>query len=247
MAEQIDFSPAYNERRFFGPRVARLRSRESGDISVDDSTVLPAPFNPLLCKDCQYWNDIALISSPDSYFEELLWESRNPNLPLCAGAKIPECLICNAVFVAAKTYINQDNVPDLVVARDGKPKIACNQGPAFGDDEYDRGHRVDYSRSAESRLRVFISIGIFKSENGEVNWDRHETNIIPRLCLRYTKTVHTRLVGVEPWEDTFFDVGVLKSWIRTYGNTCPDQPHTQTNDGTSKSFRNRPWQRSLGH
>lgn len=248
MDEEFDPILTELEQRFFlGPRAVRVRSRESSRASVDDSTVLPVPFNPLLCKACQYWNDLALLASPNSNIREsLLINDALPKIYFHARAKNPDCLICNAVFVAAKNFVNNDMNDDVASNPDiwehgvsiGDVAVACSDGLVFADDEHTRGYRIDYSRSAESRLRAFIRIKIISIELASEGDPVAVATFIPQFSLRYTKTMHTRLLGVESWEDAFFDIDLLGSWIQESETTCPDPSQSRTNIGTSEYFRN---------
>ncbi|KAF8856756.1 hypothetical protein BDZ45DRAFT_745076 [Acephala macrosclerotiorum] len=51
----------------------------------------------------------------------------------------------------------------------------------------------------------------------------------PQFCLNFSKFLFQHLIDVEPWEIPFFDVTLLKLWIRgcdsIHGTKCLDDSH----------------------
>lgn len=173
-------------------------------------------FNPLLCETCQPWNDADVVFSKTTQFA-----TGSVDTPLQKESSRPKCLMCNAVFMAAKATLGWYRKKGTRFAKD---MAARGLGPFSSSDPKNRKYTVDYSQSAESRFPTLMQIHIYTpdlsqlSEEAEVDYPRPgrtmTLEVYARYCLRYSKTVPRRLLGVETFASPYFDIDLLKSWVR---------------------------------
>lgn len=186
---------------------------------------------PLLCERCHIWNDVSLISSWRQLDE--VYEEHAVDIALDATTDTPDCLICKAVYTAATTRLNWERSEGRNLGVGGL-LVARNFGPVFLDNEFSREPRVDYSwRLPETRMRMIIYIKIYT-----LNEQNLVLELAPRFCLRHTKSSSTRLVGIEPWETPFFDISLIKSWIRkcdSFHTLLARHPGHRAGDSSSES------------
>lgn len=201
-----------------------MSNKMAAQIAEDSISPTPQPYSTL-CEKCHTWNDVAFLSFK-SYVEDY-YEAHAVEIHMHGAC--PTCEICAAVYTAAKTRLELERNEGRIYAN---ALLARNLGPLFLDNQFTPGDRVDHSLTGESRLLVVIQISIYELAESSlaqvpstVNNSCHEYKVCkdigyrkvhelaPRFCLRHTKDVPTRLLGVDPWETPFFDVGLLKSWI----------------------------------
>lgn len=190
----------------------------------------PQPLNPLLCDKCQCWNDVGLLCSAltDDEHESRWYDTFDISLHTRPN---PKCLICDAVFAAANARLTweRDQGRDY-----SEPFAASHSGPVFVDDHYSCGYRVPNSRSNEFQLRLIIYVEIKHKGLGVSMLD-----VAPRFCLRFSKTMPTKLLSVDPWESPFFDIGLLKGWIHTCEGIHSDPPLITAHGDAGMSFNDR--------
>ncbi|KAM0420898.1 hypothetical protein ACHAPT_011287 [Fusarium lateritium] len=198
---------------------------------MDRDTVAAATrsTNPLLCDKCQIWDNV------DSYAE--WWDYDYEAFVLLQD--VPDsiqCIICKAAMAAVAARTSQMSIPST------SRVLFRNDGPYFLD--YDTGdpsnaisHRIDTSDPAESVVRLLMGL-VIKLESmiptapTKAGAEDAELRVTPQFCLRYQNSgTHTSLKSVEPWEVPFFDVSLLKQWVRgctkLHGAECKSNIQTQ--------------------
>lgn len=209
-----------------------------------DLTDSPPRPNLSLCENCHIWNDVEFLSSESQYQINDRYEAHTVDIPLCSTC--PDCAICQAVYVAAKTRLEWEQNEGQIHAN---PLVARNIGPLVMGNKSTLEDRSDNSRLGESRLWVAIYIIIYelaepsltrepgtgsslyyKSEVYEKVGYRKLHKLAPRFCLRHTKNIPTHLSAVEPWETPFFDVDLLKSWVSSCERIHSEHPSPTTAD-----------------
>lgn len=162
--------------------------------------------SPRLCEKCQVWNNVALLSSYHQNHKFTDYFS----LPALEESYVPKCLICDAVSAAVRTRLTCEREAGRVVPA---PVRVFNLGPSFLDYKHTLEHRIDYSQPSESKMRMLIRINVADC-----------LFLAPRFCLRHTRTVPPQLFSVDPWESTFFDINLLRTWIRTCEEIHMEKP-----------------------
>lgn len=196
-----------------------------------------------LCEKCHTWNDVEFLSSESQFKINYRYKVHVVDIPLHSAC--PDCAICRAVYVAAKTRLEWQQSegrihPNSLVAR--------NLGPLVMSNKSNVEDRIDNARISESRLLVAIYIIIYElaeSSLTQEHTDNHSSyksevhrniayrklhKLAPRFCLKHTKDIPTHLSGVEPWESPFFNVDLLKSWVCSYERVHSVHPSPATAD-----------------
>lgn len=211
---------------------------------TEDLTESPQRPDLSLCEKCHTWNDVEFLSSESQFQINYRYKMHAVDIPLHSAC--PDCTICRAVYVAAKTRLERQQSegrihPNSLVARNLGPLVMGNKSNLEG--------RIDNARLSESRLLVAIYIIIYElaessltQEPGTDNRSFHKSEVYrniayrklhklaPRFCLRHTKDVPTLLSGVEPWESPFFNVDLLKSWVSSSDRVHSVHPSPATAD-----------------
>ena len=70
-----------------------------------------------------------------------------------------------------------------------------------------------------------LSEDLKSSEEGEVMKKTSQSiSMNPQISLHYSSGDGARLIEIEPWEVSFFDVSLMKTWLRgcedLHGNQC---------------------------
>lgn len=211
---------------------------------IQDLTNSPPRPNLSLCENCHIWNDVEFLSSESQYQINNRYEADAVDIPLCSAC--PDCAICRAVYVAAKTRLDWEQNEGQIHANS---LVARNLGPLVMGIKSTLEDRIDNSRLGESRLWVAIYIIIYElaepsltREPGTGNSSSYKSKVYgnigyrklhklaPRFCLRHTKNIPTHLSAVEPWESPFFDVDLLKSWVSSCERGHSEHPSPTTAD-----------------
>jgi hypothetical protein len=177
--------------------------------------------NSFLCPGCQIWNDVWGFKPERGEFLSLSKISRNTN-----------CLICQSI--AAAVNIRRGESESLKEHPESRV-LVCNNGPFFLDEGYypaQHPTRIYSSSSAETIIRLIMSLelralseDLKSSEEGEVMKKTSQSiSMTPQFSLHYSSGDGGRLIGIEPWEVSFFDVSLMKTWLRgcedLHGNQC---------------------------
>lgn len=219
---------------------------------IEDLTNSPPRPNLSLCENCHTWNHVEFLSSESQYQINNRYEAHAVDIPLCSAC--PDCAICRAVYVAAKTRLEWEQSEGQIHAN---PLVARNLGPLVMGNESTLEDTIDNSRLGESRLLVAIYIIIYELAEPSLNTQepgmgnrlsykceayrnigyRKLYKLAPRFCLRHTKNIPTYLSGVEPWESPFFNVNLLKSWVSSYGCVHSVHPSPTTADNDTRESK----------
>lgn len=201
-----------------------------------------------LCEKCQPWNDVEFLSSEPRFHLLDHYDVHIVDIPLHSAC--PDCAICRAVYVAAKTRLEWEQSEGRIHANS---LVARNLGPLVMGNKSTLEDRIDDSRLGESRLLVTVYIIVYElaesshtQEPGTGNSSFCKPNVYgnipylkydklaPRFCLRHTKKVPTHLSGVEPWETPFFNVDLLKNWVSSSERVHSVQPSPTTADNDTR-------------
>jgi hypothetical protein len=195
-----------------------------------DATTKAAHYNPLLCQECQIWNDTSRLirhfhrKSTGPHLKGRI--DNRSNVLETAGIS---CLVCNAAFAAARARLASSREPNAPCTGTDEVYIVIG-GPILLEDSHSVGRSLDNSQPGQSILRIAIQVRICLPQSDYPNllWMK------PRFCLRYTTSSPVRLVSLEPWDHPFFDIGLLRQWIHTCEDIHEEQAIAPVK-GTSKS------------
>lgn len=184
----------------------------------DDDKQRNRTINPLLCKQCQPWDDVWGFGpqrGPHSNLEDL---SSNT----C-------CMICQAISKAVNSRLKEsqshEQWPETSV-------VVRNDGPFFLDTGYypayhpSREDSTDPTRTA-IRLIMNLQIGVLSKDQSvpeDIDNTASSIAMTPQFCLYYSTGESPCFTHIEPWEVPFFDVPLLRTWLRgcetVHGSQC---------------------------
>lgn len=194
-----------------------------------DATTRAVHYNPLLCQECQIWNDSSRLIR---YHHGGIYEpNTGPNIEARIHnqtnvLEISE-LSRNAVFAAAQARMASSREPNAPCTGTDRIDIEV-VGPILLEDSHSVGRSLDNSQLGQSMLRIAVKVLL------NTPYGRENLIMIPRFCLRYTKSSPVRLLSMESWEHPFFDVGLLRQWVHICEDVHEEQAIAPTK-GTSKS------------
>jgi len=155
------------------------------------------------------------------------------------------CLICRTVRTIVDALLAEH---DLLQAYHTSHIMIRNGGPYFLDEGPRERlgfsfftHRSDLSNPGFIAVRILMGLAIeafpFDVELTSTirKMPSFEVKVTPQIMLRYTyMSLHQRLVSVEPWETSYFDISMLKKWIRacdrSHGQICSGEVKYQTSE-----------------
>ncbi|KAI0119593.1 HET-domain-containing protein [Daldinia grandis] len=192
--------------------------------------------NPLLCSQCQGWNDIELhkSGSPIQNFMSIEELSRNS-----------QCLICQAAL--AVVNIRRPTLSILQSWSDSRILVEV-LGPLYLETGYSNQRELDLSNPNSIPIRLFLRLTVRVPEDElEVINSNHPINILtresinsrekqqtlfttsPQFCLYYSLNNASTLCKIEEWAVPFCNVSVIRSWIQGCetidGNKCIESSH----------------------
>lgn len=175
--------------------------------------------NPLLCSGCQAWNNAG------TFFEQYPKSFTVVQGPL---DNVP-CIVCKAAMEAIAARISHMGIPQTSWV------IFRNDGPFYAQKTR---LRMDTSDPEEGVVRLFMSLRVMEWSSvptlpTEDEIEPTQFEMTPQFRLRFRLTgAHKMLRSVEPWEAPFFDISLLKQWIRDcterHGAACKGKIRTRT-------------------
>ncbi|RSM03519.1 hypothetical protein CDV31_010450 [Fusarium ambrosium] len=196
------------------------------------------PKNPLLCDNCQIWDNV------NSYAE--WWPYPERFDPLQNAPENVQCMICKAAMTAITARVSQMNIPQT------SRVLFRNNGPYFldhdtGDPADSISHRIDTSDPSESVVRLLMGLMVKVEPAASTvtataaQSEQSEFEMTPQFCLRYEHNdPQSSLKSVEPWEVPLFDVSLLKQWLqgcaKIHGAECRRNIETKL-DELPRGFR----------
>ncbi|KAK3328252.1 heterokaryon incompatibility protein-domain-containing protein [Cercophora scortea] len=188
------------------------------------------PRNPLLCQRCQSWNNIETVVQHGSTLANIR--------SLEQLAYNAHCLLCRALVSAVETRRSASQ-PELTNTSSSSWPAAQilvrNHGPFFLDNGIHHHHptahtsaRIDNSEVIQTTVRLLISLEIsFVPEVSMRDWvdgaavttlAASHICITPQFALRFSGVQGSpgppQLISIEPWEVPFFDISLLRTWLR---------------------------------
>lgn len=173
--------------------------------------------NPMLCEQCQPWD--SLMGLTESYG----WNVDGRISSLDELLLHVQCLVCQAVGKVVESELKRHNesLSEPPPAEHARKVAVENHGLFFTDRVVQRtgvySPRIDSSDSRVSKIRLVIDLRILLRDHDSPG-DAAEIRTTPRFCLHYSnknnKKAVSRLVGIEPWETPYFNIAVLRAWIR---------------------------------
>jgi hypothetical protein len=175
--------------------------------------------NPLLCKGCQKWDNV------DFFNEKPVWFFR-PSATLDQLAANPLCMVCTIVKSSVESRLPTVGVSDLTVRIDD-PQPICPVLDLSSKGKTSMLSQVSISDSTEIEVRVLLFLGVqvyskLQTSASKINeptcfW------VQPQVLFVYSKS-NSHLVSVQPWETPFFDIALLREWVRgcadLHGEQC---------------------------
>ncbi|KAI1655573.1 HET-domain-containing protein [Daldinia decipiens] len=202
---------------------------------------LPQLLNPLLCSQCQGWNDIELHKSGSCIQNFVSIEELSRN---------SLCLICQAVL--AVFNIRRHTLSTLQPWPDSRILIEV-LGPLYLDTVSSNQRELDLSNSNNIPIRMFLRLTVrvpkddfeVTSSNRPIDSlskeyptrefvtprEKQQTlfTVTPQFCLYYSLNNTSTLCKIEEWAVPLFNKSVIRSWIRgcdtIHGNKCTEPPH----------------------
>jgi hypothetical protein len=181
--------------------------------------------NPHLCQECQYLNDpLATVDYIGPYV------NGHP-VDLQSLSRRQNCIMCRAVFVAVDGFRQGvASLKELPLHR----ILVKNNGLRFLDDEsiFTPMQRIDMRNPTRKVIRLIMNLHI-GSRTDSKSFCMHPElsalpeslqtlpghfDIPPQFCLVYSQGPQSELVSIEPWEVPYFDVSLLRDWLRDCEN-----------------------------
>lgn len=194
----------------------------SGDIGEKRSPESP---NLLLCRECQIWDDIWAVGVRLRVATSL--EDRSYN---------KDCLVCRIIVQAVST--RRAALPPPQNAWPDSRVSIIERGPFFLDNGvWPTKHesRIDESDPVQIVVRCLVKLSV-RLAKGESPWleASMDFEMSPQLSFIYSRGGTVKLIEVGLWENPFFDVELLKTWLKgceaIHDNRC-------LSDGRSSSSK----------
>jgi len=185
----------------------------------------PQPINPRLCSRCQVWDDV--WSWPYERYAYVSLEELSQN---------SHCIICQAVATVGDTRRRESDSlqhlpPSRILLRSNGPYF-LDRGPGWGNPEPYRkaAHRIHSTDATKLAIKLLIHLDIIihNPDSGlpdDLSTATPTLVVTPQFCLWYSTVEELpHLISIEPWEVDFFDVSLLKTWIKgcekAHGQEC---------------------------
>ena len=182
---------------------------DSDALTVKDLSLENAP-NPLLCNDCQLWDDL-------QRFEP----SQGADISLEKMMTRKGCIVCDVLMKVVTTRLKESPIPEHRTWPSSRISVR-NQGPFYLDSgAYEEGipaHRIDLSDPTAKIVRLLISLEVrllFEvGQNPQSQAEPEKIELTPQFSLRYSMGEDSRLETIKPWDIPYFDVSLLKKWVK---------------------------------
>ncbi|KAK4197348.1 heterokaryon incompatibility protein-domain-containing protein [Triangularia verruculosa] len=180
--------------------------------------------NPNLCERCRGWD--GLWHWPHERQDYVSLEELSQN---------SHCIMCQAIAIVGDTRRRESESlqlfpPSQILIRNDGPYF-LDRGPGSGSREpyLEAQHRIHSSDATTLAINILIYLqfavqsGNLEPLRGISQADSHFA-ISPQFRVHYSKGERPRILGIKPWEARFFDVSLLKTWIKgcetVHGSSC---------------------------
>lgn len=189
-------------------------SRMDSDSSASESHVDIANdkqhepiINPLLCEQCQPWDNIWSFEP-----------QRGAYMSLRELSYHTYCLICRAILTVVNSHRTESESFEKWPA---SRTFVRNDGPFFLDTGYYPAYhpsRVDTSNPTNTAVRLVMNLNIsmLLEDPGspeDINNGASSIDMTPQFCLYFSTSATPHLAHVESWEIPFFDISLLRTWL----------------------------------
>ncbi|KAI1479716.1 HET-domain-containing protein [Daldinia eschscholtzii] len=189
--------------------------------------------NPLLCLQCQDWDDINLHGSGSCIQNKMSVEELSQN---------SQCLICQAALII---FNIRRQAHDVLRSWPDSQIFIEVLGPLYLDAGYTVHRELDLSNQNSIPIHLVLRLTVRIPKDGLEVINKHPSlrftnpgaeqrtlfTITPQFCFYYSFSDTSHLCKIGEWAVPFFDVSTIKSWIRgcdtIHGSKCA-QPPNQT-------------------
>ncbi len=217
--------------------------------TIQSDAVRTATFNPLLCQQCQYLNDPSTTASHNSAYP-----STSSPVDLGELLQKVDCIVCQAISRAVeaqrKGFRNLRDLPaSRIFVRNDGPSFLENRYDFTPDDRYDTHDPRKLVIRAIMNLTItvppetpsesacvsghLVAAPFLPDQDFESSVPGYtepsleefrEYRVTPQYSLVYSPGGQSDLVRIEPWEVPYFDIALLRSWVRDcemfHGDQC---------------------------
>lgn len=184
----------------------------------DDDKQPNSIINPLLCKQCQPWDN------PWGFEPR-----RGPYSNLGELFSNADCVISQAILKAVNSRLKEsESFEQWPITR----VFVRNDGPFFLDTGYYPAYhpsREDLTDPAKTAIRLVMNLQVsmlLKDQRSpeDINNAASSITMTPQFCLYYSTSAAPHFASIEPWEVPFFDISLLRTWLqgceRVHGSQC---------------------------